>query len=64
MEKKIKAQTILIKDFGHEWSGSNLNQRHGLVPNPLLTTKIPFFSSKGPSATNLAWEFFKESLVE
>jgi len=55
IQGKRRGRVILVKDLPHAWSGFNLNQRY---PDQ---TQLPFFSSKGPSATNWIWEFFKTS---
>ena len=49
-EKAAKGRLVLIQGLGHEWPGFN----------PKLTTKIPFFTDKGPSSTQIMWSFFSE----
>ncbi len=62
-DKGGRGRLILIKGLGHAWSGFTQNLRHAAIlgPQSKIPTQIPFFSDKGPSATNLMWEFFKET---
>ena len=47
-------RVIMIQGLGHAWSGAKENLTYN------LPTLVPFFSDRGPSATNLSWEFFQE----
>lgn len=60
---QLRARTILVSGLGHAWSGFNLNLRHRewLGPGGLFSTQLPFFSNEGPSATDLAAEFFNKN---
>lgn len=51
-----RAVVILVRGLGHAWSGANLNIKHSkyIGPNTLNPQTIPFFSNKGPNAS----EFF------
>lgn len=49
-DKSTKGRLIMIQGLSHEWPGFK----------PQLTTKVPFFTDKGPSSTQLIWSFFSE----
>ncbi|MGE4131875.1 MAG: PHB depolymerase family esterase [Bdellovibrionales bacterium] len=47
-----RGRIIKVDGLGHAWSGSKANLRY-----PKLPTTIPFFSSTGPEATRLMWDY-------
>lgn len=46
------SRLVTVKGLGHAWSGFTQDLRFK------IPTTVPFFSDKGPSATQLMWEFF------
>ncbi len=58
-----RGRLILVRDLPHAWSGFPENMRFEAIlgPSGRDLTKVPYFSESGPSATNLIWEFFRES---
>lgn len=55
-ETRPRSVLMLIRGLGHAWSGTNLNIKHSkyIGPNTLNPQTLPFFSNKGPNAS----EFF------
>ncbi|NCN41153.1 PHB depolymerase family esterase [bacterium] len=57
-----RARLVVVRSLGHAWSGflENLRFREILDPKGKVSTQVPYFARKGPSATNLIWDFFQE----
>lgn len=60
---KNRARLVMVDGLGHAWPGydSNLRNHQEVGPNKRFPTRLPFFSSAGPNATQLIWQFFSES---
>lgn len=58
---QLAGRIVRIEGLGHSWAGYKENLRHSeiLGPNGKIPTQVPFFSSQGPSATNMIFEFFE-----
>jgi len=57
-----RARLVSIEGLPHAWSGFVANLKYSALvgPHGKYPTTVPFFSDKGPSATNLIWSFFTE----
>ncbi|MEZ0392552.1 MAG: PHB depolymerase family esterase [Pseudobdellovibrionaceae bacterium] len=57
-----RGRLVMVEGLGHAWSGSTDNLKHSqmLGPQGKFPTVIPFFSEKGPNATQMMWDFFQE----
>lgn len=72
----LRGRLVKVNGLAHAWSGSNLDLRQPKAQRPwslaalparlmnhgeYSTITVPFFSTKGPSATHLAYNFFEET---
>lgn len=58
----IAGRLVTVEGLGHAWAGyvENLKHSHLLGPKKGFPTIVPFFTDRGPSSTNLIFDFFTE----
>lgn len=60
VQNQTRGRLVSLAGLGHVWAGYTQTLRYASLVGPQgkFPTEVPFFSEKGPSSTQLMWEFF------
>jgi poly(hydroxyalkanoate) depolymerase family esterase len=63
LKNGIAGRVIMVEGLGHAWAGfeNSFTKPTVIGPRGKFAVTLPFFTEKGPSSTQLIWNFFKET---